>query len=182
MTDFPDVPTAIRETLSRYGSNDAQTADATLVLAKDFGMVKGAVVHIATGAEITTPEVKAWLEANKPHLLPPKFERSLADRAFIDGSLRARGELVAQVGEAEANKIAQRYGLRTFFDTRRGKLPADAIGKPNGADHSKNPWHKSNWNISKQGALLRAVGEEKAAQIAASVGSRIVATKPNPGY
>lgn len=41
-----------------------------------------------------------------------------------------------------------------------------------------NPWSPSGWNITKQGAYVKAHGEAKAAEAAASVGSKIGATKP----
>jgi hypothetical protein len=97
----------------------------------------------------------------------------------------ARNALVKQVGKAEADKIAQRYGLKSAHDTRRGTAPTDSTPektKSNGAEHRNNPFHKSAWNISKQGALLRAVGAEKCAAIANAVGSKIGATKPNLNY
>ena len=58
----------------------------------------------------------------------------------------------------------------------------DADDKDHGGDHKTNPFHKSNWNVSKQGALLKAVGREKCAAIAAAVGSNIGATRPNPNF
>ena len=109
----------------------------------------------------------------------------MADRAFADGNMTARTELLKQVGFEEATKLAQSYGLKTIHDTARGKSPvaADkANGKGDGAEHKNNPFHKSNWNISRQGALLRAVGPEKCAAIAASVGARVGDVKPNANY
>lgn len=41
-----------------------------------------------------------------------------------------------------------------------------------------NPWSKEGWNLTKQGAYIRANGEEKASQLAAAVGSKLGATRP----
>jgi len=43
---------------------------------------------------------------------------------------------------------------------------------------ANNPWSKQGWNLTKQGALIRQLGETKAGEIAAQAGSHIGATKP----
>lgn len=42
---------------------------------------------------------------------------------------------------------------------------------------ANNPWSKAGWNMTKQGALIKQLGEAKAGEIAAQVGSYIGATK-----
>jgi hypothetical protein len=49
-------------------------------------------------------------------------------------------------------------------------------------DHASNPWSKAGFNVTAEGSLVRAIGAEKAARIAASVGCTIGSTKPNPNY
>jgi len=54
-------------------------------------------------------------------------------------------------------------------------------GGPNGRGGyggANNPWSKEGWNMTKQGALVRQLGEAKAAEIAAQVGAKIGDTKP----
>jgi hypothetical protein len=180
-----DVPTGIDEFLKAEGSTDAQRQDAVLVLAPLCQMTDDVCTLKATGEAIESEASRKWIADNKPHLLPPIYERSLAERAFIDGNLSARGALVKQVGMTEANKIAESYGLRSATDPRRGTAPTEPEGKKKkseGAQHRNNPFHKSNWNISAQGKLLRAVGPEKCAAIANAVGSKIGATRPNPDF
>lgn len=179
-----DIPTAIDTVFTTFESSDAQRADAIAILSKDCAMVGEICVFQPTQTDIADPKAKEWIAKNKPHLLPRQYERSLADRAFADGNLSARALLLAQVGEQEANAVAATYGLRSFTDTRRGK-PQDApAAKVNGKDvsHASNPFHKSNWNVSKQGALVRSLGEEKARAIARSVGVDLGATRPNPNF
>jgi hypothetical protein len=74
--------------------------------------------------------------------------------------------------------------VRKYLDTIvRGETPsiflevgqADKGGNVKGRN---NPFSAEGWSVSKQGALLRAIGAEKTAAIAASVGSRIGATRP----
>jgi hypothetical protein len=43
---------------------------------------------------------------------------------------------------------------------------------------ANNPWSKEGWNITAQGTLVKQLGEKKAGEIAARVGSKIGATKP----
>jgi hypothetical protein len=182
MTTAIDIPTGIDEFLKAEGSTDAQRADAIAVLASQCTMSDDVVTLKATGEALDSEASRAWLQTNKPHLLPPIYERSLADRAFEDGNLGARMALVKDVGMTEANRIAQSYGLKSATDTKRGKAPTEPEGKKkngDGAQHRNNPFHKSNWNISAQGKLLRAVGPEKCAAIANAVGSKIGATRPN---
>jgi hypothetical protein len=179
-----DIETGLDEFFKGQGSTDAQRADAIAVLKSQCAMTGDVVTLKPTGEAIESDASREWFQTNKPHLLPPLYERSLADRAFIDSNLGARSALVKQVGKPEADQIALRYGLRSAHDTRRGTAPAESAPekKTGTADHSKNPWHSSNWNISKQGALLRAVGPEKAAAMARAVGSTIGATRPNMNF
>ena len=46
----------------------------------------------------------------------------------------------------------------------------------------KNPWSSKSWNISAQGACVKALGVEKASAIARAAGCRIGDTKPNPVF
>jgi hypothetical protein len=43
---------------------------------------------------------------------------------------------------------------------------------------SNNPWSKEGWNLTKQGALVRQLGEQKASEIAAQAGAKIGQTRP----
>src|SRR6202051_2284535 len=162
-----DIPTGIDEFLKTQGSTDAQRADAIAVLTSQCTMVGDVVTLTATGEAIESKASREWFQTNKPHLLPPVYERSLADRAFIDGNLGARAALVKQIGKPEADKIAQRYGFCSAPHTRRGAAPTEPEGKKKngGAEHRSNPFHASNWNLTAQARLLRAVGTEKCAAI-----------------
>lgn len=43
---------------------------------------------------------------------------------------------------------------------------------------ANNPWSKEGWNLTKQGAIVRQLGETKAGEIAAQAGAKIGDTKP----
>jgi len=172
-----DLVTGIREAFKEFGSNDAQVADAAAVMLEKCALVGGVATLVETGAALTDPKSKEIIAKQKPHLLPPIYERSLADRAFVDRNITARGELVRQVGAAEAGRIAERYGLRSISDTRVGVAP-DASEKKAVADNQpNNPWSRAGWNVTKQGALIRSIGVEKASAIARAANSRIGATR-----
>jgi hypothetical protein len=186
-----DIATSVRAAIKQFGGTDAQADDAALVL--ECGMVGGVATLIATGTALNDPKSKQWLETNKPHLLPAKFERSLADRAFLDGNISARGTLVREVGQQEATRIAQNYGLKTLHDTKRGTRPdaVDGSEKKNGtADHRNNPWsnHQNNVDgrgrftanaLTRQGQIVKSLGLDKAAQMARAVNSSVGATRPS---
>ena len=179
-----DIETGLDEFFKAQGSSEAQRQDAIDVLKGQCSMIGNIVALSATAESLDSEKSKLWIAQHKPHLLPPKFERSLADRAFADGSLAARGELLKQVGPQEMDKIAKSYGLKSAHDTKRGTAAAGSGEKKgsNAADHKNNPWHRSNFNVTEQGAILRALGPEKAAALARAVGSHIGATRPNPDY
>ena len=54
------------------------------------------------------------------------------------------------------------------------------LGKGGGGTYhgANNPWSKLGWNVTKQGQLIKTLGEQKASDIAALVGSKIGDTKP----
>jgi hypothetical protein len=101
-------------------------------------------------------------------------------------TLKAQGEFVREHGEAKAAEVAALFG--TKLGGKPGKTP-DAFkptkpsdpnaGLPKGAT---NPFSKESWSLAKQGSLLKAVGPEKCAQIAAAVGCKIGDVRPNPKF
>jgi hypothetical protein len=175
---------AILSALRACGSDDKQLADAVLVLGIRVTEKSGQFFYNDKNShDIPLDNIGAFkrtMQDEKPHLLPRAFESSLADRAFIDGNLSARGDLIKQVGELEANRIAQRYGLNGVGDTRRARAAETDDVKRGG---SNNPWsdHPQNTDargrytaaaLTRQAALVKA-NEQGAAEIAAAVGSKI---------
>jgi hypothetical protein len=101
-------------------------------------------------------------------------------------TLKAQGEFLREHGEAKAAEIAAQFG--TALGGKPGKTP-DAFKpkKPNDPNAglpkgTTNPFSKDGWSLAKQGSLLKAVGIEKTAQIAAAVGAKIGDTRPNPKF
>lgn len=181
----------------QFGSPYAAAQDAAALHHDLFALdYNGELIHVASNLPANDPRVMKWLRDKEAvgHLLPPIYdttETDLADKAFINGSVQARGDLVkslggGSIGARAAEDLARRYGLNGLSDYKtKGTRPSD-LPDPEGdkkkavaQDHKGNPFSAAGWNVSKQGALLRAVGREKCEQIAAAVNSRIGATKPS---
>jgi hypothetical protein len=175
--------------VKEWASTEAQASDFSKLHRAEFKKgADGKVIHIELGLPADHPDVAALIAAQYPHLVPAAFEVPLADRAFLENNLGARGALVKQIGPAAALELAKRYGLDSLGSTKKGVRPENLPPEkepPNvgaAGDHKNNPFSKQGWNISAQGSLLRAVGPVKCAQIAASVGCTIGATRPNPNF
>jgi hypothetical protein len=87
----------------------------------------------------------------------------------------------------DKGKLRNKKGLsaRKFVESLRETRP-EIFGTPPGKDpkvpHANNPFSAAGWNISRQGELVKAMGIEKAAGIAAAVGAKIGDTKPNKHF
>ena len=180
---------AIRAAFAAFGSNEIQSADAVTVLGSRVTEKGGAFFYNDAGShDVAIDNLSAFkttMQKEKPHLLPPQYESSLADRAFLDGNLAARAQLIREVGEVAAHKIALSYGLSGIGDTRRARAAQTDEVKRGGAN---NPWSDSPQNcdargrytanaMGRQAALVKA-NETGAAEIAAAVGSKIGDTMP----
>ena len=110
--------------------------------------------------------------------------QDLARAAFVDGNVTARGQLSKTMPLAELDALAQSYGLKNAHDFSRGKAPtgADADGDKKNGGAKDNPWRASNWNVTRQAQLVKSLGLEAAARIAAAAGCTIGSTKPNAAY
>jgi hypothetical protein len=97
--------------------------------------------------------------------------------------LKQRGTPPANIGKMiDAKKASDEADE---LEKRAASLRAAAnlaAPKAKPGDHASNPWSRQGFNITKQGALIKAIGVEKSARIAASVGCKIGDTKPNPNY
>jgi len=172
--------------MKQWGATHAQATDFSKLHRDEFGLVDGVATHIATGLPADHKDTFALIAKAYPHLVPPPFEVSLSDRAFLQNDMTARGQLVREIGAGPAQQLAERYGHRDLMSRAQGKRPdnLDAPAEDNKPKiaHANNPWHRSAWNVSKQGSVLRALGAEKAAALARSVGCVIGSVRPNPNY
>ncbi len=146
---------------------------------KEFDDSTGTIIHKATGLP-----AKAWIETlreTKSYLFGPQTDEhaELEHAAFVEGNLTARGKLV-KANPALALARAKEYGLRDLSDFSRGTVPSNTpTGEKKPTNKGKdNPWSAENWNITKQGALIKVMGLDGAARMAKAAGSHIGATRP----
>lgn len=176
-----DIPTSIDDTLAGWGSDMMQRADAVQVLAPFCKKTGDNVVFNlpdGTAVPIDSDDVRAYLEKNKPHLLPRKFESSLADQAFLGRGNRTKmQELVREVGIDQAHKIARTYGRKNAFDAATiGTAPTDDDGgnAKSKKDKSTNPWlDDSAAGEARRIAVIKSLGTKVAAGLAKSAGKDI---------
>ena len=116
----------------------------------------------------------------------PILTRKPSLHSARERTLKAQGEFVREHGEAKAAEVAALFATKLGGkpgktpDTFKPKKPNDPnAGLPKG---TTNPFSKDGWSLAKQGSLLKAVGPEKSAQIAAAVGAKIGDTRPNPKF
>jgi hypothetical protein len=184
---------AISEAMKACGSSPAQCADAAIVLAERVTVGENGAYYLGAIPIENVSQFRAGILELKPHLLPPKADASLADRAFIDGSIQARGQLVREIGEAEADKLAKTYGLDSLQDYRRARaVQTDDVERQS---TSNNPWDPRGADprtgrysaraVTEQAELVKTLthahgeteGLRRANEIAAKFGAKVGDTK-----
>lgn len=148
-----------------------------------------------TGGSVDV-SVVGWIESVKasgesPHWWPNTYEKDIIDPKLVEAACGAKPTLAARAGlrktagPALYAEILGDWGASPSTLTP-GKNPkaSDNSGakKATPRDHSNNPFHRSQWNISKQGELVKRLGLDKANAIAKSVGSHVGATRANADY
>jgi hypothetical protein len=158
------------------------------VHAKFFRQKGPDLVHVVDGS--TIEEWVADLRTKKPHYfadyMPATDEQILAeiiDEATLRPTPKAVGRLFKEVGELRAKEILKQAGTDWVRMKPGTKLKLLADGKSTEEEvprkeGKKNPWSKEFWNVTAQGSVVKAMGIEKAQQIARAAGSYIGATRP----
>jgi hypothetical protein len=128
--------------------------------------------------DLTT--MAAWFDKQRelrPHLFVSKDD-DLETLAFEKQNITARSRLFTKLGEVAFNERAAAWGLGPN-NFGKGTRP-DGEPKKNGADNDEaNPFSAKGWSISKQGALVKSLGETKALEIARRVGiTKLGQTRP----
>jgi len=139
-------------------------------------------MDVQTFAVTNASEIPAWIErckATKPHrfAIQSDHDAELCKSAFVFKNKTAESRLYRTVGEARFGELKALYA---------NGLPESEKKKLNGnGDHTKNPWIGAGDNINpktgrytdaaitRQISLVRAIGVEKAAAVAASVHSKL---------
>lgn len=115
--------------------------------------------------------------------------------AINDAILNARGIFeITEDGKTltkDVNGVVPGLTPKEWLNDQKDKAPhwfatsvgggSRGAGGPGAGGRANNPWTKENWNLTKQGAVVRELGEAKAAEMAASVGSKIGATSASSG-
>ncbi len=152
--------------------------------------------------EFDLESMDAWLGANKltrPHLWPGVGIYGLIEKAFGgELNLKARADLIEQVGEAQADAYAMQYGLRDAKDFKtQGKAPEGAEANLNSDIHrleveiaakqaelnkaraalpaekpSTNPFFKGAPDPKWLEGALKAMGTRKVAELARAARSK----------
>jgi hypothetical protein len=175
----------------RLGSEPGKAKLAARALADNFTLTGATLMFGDKLAKDAVDDVIAHLKRQGyDFLLPPekanatpKVDDAEVRTAFNGaGNVTAAARIIKQIGREEADKLAQQYGKAHALDNKPGVAPQGAEQK-NGTgspDHKNNPWGPHPfWNVTRQGQIVRALGAEKAAQMAAAVNSHIGATKPS---
>ncbi|MCK1346031.1 hypothetical protein ABIC03_007076 [Bradyrhizobium sp. RT6a] len=167
-------PSAVREGIELYGPQ-FKNMDGELLYRGSDARFEGMTIE-----EFFAPE---HLKGVKPHWFFADKIIDLEEAAFGDSpTLKARGELMKEVGPVLYAELQTRWSAD--FSLRPGKRPCAAPNEDKGSRSPEsratksNPWTASNWNITRQGEVLKALGIEKAQGIAKAAGSFIGATKP----
>lgn len=128
-------------------------------------------------AESEIPQFIEQCKKEKPHrfAVQSDHDAALCVQAFVTGNLTAQGKLFNAVGEARFNELKKLYA---------DGVPESEKKRTGSPDHAKNPWAPTPANIkpngrftedavSRQMSLVRAIGAEKAGDIASRVGCRL---------
>ena len=153
------------------------------------------LVNIFTGKRMEEEISEAPLRKESPHyfadyapVTEEQLTAELIERAMIGSqiggpSLKARGELLKQVGAKQYAELLQQYGCNPN-NLKPGISPKqqeeDAAANQKRTARKSNPWSAEGWSLARQGDLVKTLGQEKAAAIAASAGCKIGSTRPNP--
>jgi len=139
-------------------------------------------MDVQTFAITDASEIPEWIEnckANRPHrfAVQNNDDAELCQRAFIFKNMTAQSQLYKAVGEKRFNELKALYA---------NGLPESEKKRLNGsADHSKNPWRGTPDNLepgsnkysakafAAQVSVVRALGVEKAAALAAACGAKV---------
>jgi hypothetical protein len=190
--------------LEAMGVSQSVIEQETLAQSKQFqNDGKGSLRHVETGQTMT--EWVAKLRDTKPHWFPEYVDPETAEKTEADALIDAAtltpspktiGALIKAVGEKKGMELLKAAGvdlkpINRNGDMRPGKKITGAAGdKPAATEdvveaRSKNPWSRHyvgpkgqrGPNFTAQGALVRALGADKAAAIARAASSYLGATK-----
>jgi hypothetical protein len=184
------------EMLQALGVTNSVLENETLPQSREFALNNyGEWRHKETGE--SPADWVAKLKERKPfwfegYVSPEQSEAQEARQIIAAATERptpaSLGKLFRYYGERKAKEIIEAAGV-DIARMRPGtkKLVVADDGKTEAVERdadksANNPFSAKGWNLSRQGALVRACGVARAAAIAKSVGVRLGDTRPNPKY
>jgi len=119
------------------------------------------------------------------------IEAKVQSSAIFDAISRARGDfeysddgkIITKDGGSSTPGLTPKEWFKEMLEKAPHWWPVSAGGGAGGGsgpgfEGKSNPWSKAGWNLTHQGAYMKAHGEGKAKEMAARAGSYIGATKP----
>jgi hypothetical protein len=159
---------------------EAQLKEAAVAAGALESALEDFAMDVETFAITKENEIPPWIEkcrGEKPHrfAIQSDHDAERCQKAFLFGNMTEQSRLFREVGEKRFAELKKLYS---------NGLPESEKKRLNGsADHSKNPWnaagntdHRGRFTdeaIRKQMSFCRAAGPEKAAQVAATAGSKL---------
>jgi hypothetical protein len=121
-----------------------------------------------------------WLEKKFPTLLKqtdaPRGDVELQAAQTACQSLSMQADLVKTLGVQKTGELMALYGGAVGKISK--PLPIEKEKEKQKIRGRNNPWSEEGWNITRQGQLVRDLGEGPATDIAKSASSFLGATKP----
>jgi len=102
-------------------------------------------------------------------------------RKALSGNVTEHGRLRNHLGGLAYDEWCASTGAKPGVTILASELNGEKVHQIKKASLT-NPWSAAAWNTTKQGQLVRSLGQEKAEQIAAAAGCKLGSTKPNPHF
>ncbi len=166
--------------MTRNYSLEAKVKEAAAAAGALVSAIDDFALDVQSFAVTKAEEIPAWIEkckVERPHrfAVQSDHDAELCRQAFVAKNVTAQGKLYTAVGEARFNVLKAQWA---------DGIPESEKKRMNGnADHKNNPWnaegnvHKSGRYtedaIKRQMSTVRAMGPERAAEVAAVVGARL---------
>ena len=162
----------------------ANTPPDFLAVAKETMKAKACFdpkTHLLTVGKKKMRNPEAWLEKKFPTLLKqadaPRGDVELDAAQQACQSLTMQAELVKAMGVQRTGELMALYGGAVGRISK--PLPIEKEKEKQKIRGRNNPFSAEGWNVTKQGQLIRDIGEEAARGICAAAGVAWGATKPD---
>jgi hypothetical protein len=179
IAEYTAITNEAERIAKEVGIVESAVDDFCHFMREEIEIVEGQFVASKTGAPMKD-FVQGDFRNRKPHMWPAPMELDHLERCFgSKPNLSAQGDLVKQVGLAQAKETARKWGTE-LASLKPGVRPdGDGTSEQRPARPS-NPWSAAGWSLKRQGELVKSMPLSSVAAIARSAGCVIGSTKPNP--